>query len=250
MDLLDIWKYLLFLIGFLEEYPKDGAFNNNSEINSSKSFDVIIFTQSWPKTVCFDWQESSESHKCSLPAKSQWSIHGLWPTELHTVGPNYCNNKIKFDAKRLQNIREELKVKWIDVHDGEHPESFWKHEWIKHGTCSINLAHLNSEEKYFRTGLELFDKYAMNNVLEKVNILPGKEYPVEQFLDGVLDVLGVESVVVCRKNRKTQEQYIMEIRVCLDKDLNLVNCHGIHDFPTNCNRTKNVIYLDTPPKLF
>ena len=181
-------------------YPRDVSFNENSEITSSHDFDIIIFIQSWPETVCFDWQEQSESNQCSMPKKGEWSIHGLWPTQYHQKGPINCNKNIQFDPTLLQHIREELKIKWIDVHDGEHPESFWEHEWTKHGTCSINLSSLDSQEKYFEKSLELFDKYNMKNILDEANIFPGDEYPVQNILDGINTVLGVDSIVMCHKN--------------------------------------------------
>ena len=135
-----------------------------------------------------------------MPKNAEWSIHGLWPEQLHKIGPSFCNKNLYFNPAALKRIREELKNKWANVHSEKYPESFWKHEWDKHGTCAATLESTNSEEKYFQKSLELFDKYNMKNVLEEANIFPGDEYPVEQILDAVNKVLGVNSQVTCLKN--------------------------------------------------
>lgn len=42
-------------------------------------FDIFIFTQSWPVSVCLKWKEKSEANQCSLPSpKEIWTIHGIW----------------------------------------------------------------------------------------------------------------------------------------------------------------------------
>ena len=36
-------------------------------------------------------------------------------------------------------------------------DTFWEHEWTKHGTCALDI--LGSEHKYFKTVLKLHYKY-------------------------------------------------------------------------------------------
>jgi Ribonuclease T2 family len=41
------------------------------------SFDVLIFTQHYPITVCAKWMEQNKNHECQLPKqKNMWEIHG------------------------------------------------------------------------------------------------------------------------------------------------------------------------------
>lgn len=134
-----------------------------------------------------------------MPKSAVWSIHGLWPAQYHKMGPTSCDNSLRFDPQALQNIRKDLLIKWIDVH-GQRPESFWEHEYTKHGTCAAVLDSMNSEVKYFQKGLDLFDKYPMKSILDQANIKPGRKYPVQQILDGVRNVLGVNSQVTCDKH--------------------------------------------------
>ena len=169
-------------------------------MSSPANFDVILFVQHWTQAECLLWKLQSESNQCNLPNNPGWTIHGIWPTQLHLNGPTFCNNASKLDASALDNIRNELETKWMDVHAGSSPELFWSHEWSKHGTCSLNLESTNTEKKYFQKGLDLHDKYNMKKVLSKVNIVSGRKYTVKTILDRIYSVLGVKGQIECLKN--------------------------------------------------
>lgn len=163
----------------------------------SDEFDVLIFTQRWPLTVCFQWKNSSEKHSCLLPKRDEWTIHGIWPTRFNTIGPQFCDKSLKFNPSLLAPIENELKENWIDIHKGMNPYSFWKHEWEKHGTCAIKIKALNNEFNYFQEGLKLLDTYNMIDVLAKANIVPGNKYMVQQMLMGLQRVLGKRGQITC-----------------------------------------------------
>ena len=173
--------------------------DNNNSGSGSTDFDLIIFSQSWPKAECQAWKQKSPSNECRLPKNTEWTIHGMWPSELHEMGPSSCTNT-KFDPSALDSIREELETKWMDVHAGSNPESFWNHEWSKHGTCSLNLESTNTEKKYFQKALELHDRYNIRNVLEEANIVTGEKYPVKSILDAINQSWGVNAQVTCGQN--------------------------------------------------
>jgi len=43
------------------------------------SWDIIIFTQTWPNTLCYSWKISNPAHTCNLPSdKNIWTVHGIW----------------------------------------------------------------------------------------------------------------------------------------------------------------------------
>ncbi|XP_043265184.1 ribonuclease Oy [Colletes gigas] len=215
----------------------------------SDNFDVLIFTQHWPQTVCLAWKENSASHNCWLPAhKDQWTIHGVWPSQYHKLGPQFCDNSSKFNPAALKPIEGELQEKWIDIQEGKESYSLWQHEWNKHGTCAAKLEKVNTELKYFKEGLALLSQYDMKNVLAKSNILPGNVYAIDELLDAIEKGLGKRGSVVCIKDKKTGESYIFEIRICFNKQFELINCDGISGYPTNCNKSNNVIYPGEVPK--
>ncbi|XP_033225387.1 ribonuclease T2-like isoform X2 [Belonocnema kinseyi] len=232
---LKSYKYLIFL-GLMVQFS-----NGKPWLQGSNDFDILVFAQSWPETVCYKWMLKSSGNYCNMPESAAWSIHGLWPSQYKKMGPSSCDNSLTFDSRVLKNMRKNLLIKWIDVH-GKRPELFWEHEYIKHGTCAAVLDSLNSQKKYFQKSLELFDKYHMKNILDQANINPGRNHPVQNILDGVRNILGYNTQVACHKNPSTQEQFLLEIRICFDKTLQLTDCDGIISFPTNCDFEIDVIY--------
>ncbi|XP_019882311.2 ribonuclease Oy [Camponotus floridanus] len=213
----------------------------------SNNFDVVIFTQQWPLTACFIWEESSKHHTCLLPKRDEWTIHGIWPTKYNTKGPEYCNTSLRFNASVLVPLESQLKENWMDIHNGSNPYSFWKHEWEKHGTCAIKIKALGNEYKYFEKGLTFLNSYNMIDILPKANIFPGQKYMVENMLIGIQQVLNKRCQIICVQNKKTGESYVSEIRLCFDKALKLIDCDGIYEFPTNCNKLKQITYPSSTP---
>ena len=68
-----------------------------------------------------------------------WTIHGIWPTSNHKIGPLFCNRTDKFDPEKIRPLLPELRSKCTDVRVGGDEFNFWKHEWEKHGTCAEQL---------------------------------------------------------------------------------------------------------------
>ncbi|XP_050479137.1 ribonuclease Oy isoform X1 [Bombus huntii] len=215
----------------------------------SNDFDVLIFTQHWPQTVCYTWKENQASHTCSLPTKhDEWTIHGIWPSQYHKIGPQFCNKSMPFNPSALKSIETELQEKWIDIENGKTSYSLWKHEWDKHGTCAATVEHLNSEVKYFKEGLNLLTKYDMKNVLAQENIIPGQTYNTSDILNAIERILGKRGSLICIKSKDTGESYIFEIRICFDKMLQLINCDETYEYPTNCDLSGYVTYPDKLPQ--
>ncbi|XP_024942394.1 ribonuclease Oy isoform X2 [Cephus cinctus] len=234
--------FLSFVFRFSEN--SDGR---HKEVSGSNEFDLLIFTQHWPQTVCYQWKEDTESHDCSLPRDEEWTIHGIWPTQYHKLAPQFCNHSLHFNASALAPLEDQLNVKWLDVEKGTARYSFWKHEWQKHGTCAVVLDSINTEVKYFQKGLDLLDKYDMKHVLGKKNIVPGDNHSVQDILNAIETILGKRCQVECITNSKTKQSYLFEIRICFSKTFELIHCDGIHGFPTNCDLKKNVIYPSNVP---
>lgn len=209
----------------------------------SNEFDVLIFTQRWPKTICIEWKEESPSHDCALPRdNSEWTIHGLWPSQFHRMGPMFCDRTKPFDPAALVSLENELREKWIDIEFGRKSYGLWKHEWNKHGTCAAVLPPLSTEQKYFAKGLALLQQYDMKNVLASANILPGGNFVYSDLNKAVQRVLGKHPVIVCKNDRETGLSYLFEIRICLNKMLELIDCDGVYEYPTNCDKSVKVVY--------
>ncbi|XP_012163144.2 ribonuclease Oy [Bombus terrestris] len=237
---------VLFLFFIAKTNSDENYLNVTTESNN---FDVLIFTQHWPQTVCYTWQESAASNVCSLPTKhDEWTIHGIWPSQYNKIGPQFCNKSMPFDPLALKSIERELQEKWIDIERGRTSYSLWEHEWDKHGTCAVIVENLNSEVKYFKEGLHLLTNYDMKNLLVKKDIVPGQTYNTTDILKAIEDILGKRGSLMCIKNKDTGESYIFEIRICFDKMLQLIDCDRTYGYPTNCDLSGHVTYPDKVPQ--
>ncbi|XP_013196677.2 ribonuclease T2 [Amyelois transitella] len=215
-------------------------------------FDLVIFTQFWPQTVCKEWKEHNPSHTCAMPAKKDsWTIHGVWPTKLGTKTPAFCNRTWLFDPEEVRPIEKDLLAMWPNI-EVESAYTLWAHEWNKHGTCAAVLEPLNSQLKYFQQGLTWLQKYFIYDILKEANIVPSdnKEYRIEDIYQAVLKNVSVRPAIEC--DREHGGNFIVEVRLCFSKKLELVDCDGIafHDMEeygsilTNCNPNSGVYYLE------
>lgn len=228
-----------------------------SDVEKNEDFDVLIFTQHWPYTICYQWEEKSKNNECSLPAKKNiWSIHGIWPTKFHEIGPLFCNRTWHFNLKSLEVIEDQLKESWINIEKNTPLDGLWKHEWMKHGTCTADkIAEMNTELKYFSKGLTWLDQYSISALLKDSKVQPmGPDfdgYSVQDIHDALAKKLPTTFGIVCFKDQKTKRQFLFEIRICFKKDLTLVDCDGIvmlgdededDKYITNCKLSQPILY--------
>lgn len=79
------------------------------------------------------------------------SIHGLWPDPENTC--TNCPGE-KFSTSKLSSSTlSDMKKYWPTCQSGSN-ESFWDHEWSKHGTCTGM-----SQDAYFSKAIALFKSY-------------------------------------------------------------------------------------------
>lgn len=224
----------------------------------SNDWDVLIFTQHWPATVCMEWEEKNPSNNtCRMPAEKEiWTIHGIWPTKFGTIGPTFCNSSLHFNASMLAPIMSNLTEYWIDVEVPQPANSFWKHEWRKHGTCSAAIPALNTELGYFKQGLAWLEQYNMKDVLDKGGVHPDSNTPTDttSLWLAVKTTLGVNPSIHCIHDKKTSQYYLKELRICFNKALELVDCDGIRMHNSlrwqplgNCPNDKPVLYPSSVP---
>ncbi|CAH0486266.1 unnamed protein product [Peronospora farinosa] len=102
---------------------------------------MYILAQSWQPTFCFNKEQ--EYPGCRAP-QSYWqshlTLHGLWPERSGSVPPSFCSDEA-FDANKIERELgiDTLHEFWPDVKFSEASPlyaDFWKHEWMRHGTCS------------------------------------------------------------------------------------------------------------------
>lgn len=195
-----------------------------------EEWDVLIFTQQWPITSCTSHQQHPGHPSCNLyPNMTTWTVHGIWPTKLGTIGPNNCNQSWVFEEAEIIPIEGLLVKYWGNIFAAATTTSLWKHEWQKHGTCAAQLSALNSERKYFGKGLEWVLKYDLVATFTQHSIYMGDltSYSLDQIFSVLKDTFGVNTAIDCYYNKEKKQHELWQVKLCFDRSLVLVDCDGI-----------------------
>jgi len=80
----------------------------------------------------------------STGPSNSWTIHGLWPDNCDGTFQQNCDPSRDYtDISTLLSDQgagdtlNYMQTYWVDING--HDESFWEHEWSKHGTCMSTL---------------------------------------------------------------------------------------------------------------
>ncbi|KAI5640288.1 hypothetical protein M9H77_00237 [Catharanthus roseus] len=113
-----------------------------------KPLDYFKLVMQWPHGFCVP------KSKCSrIPDK--FTIHDLWPTNI-TTQLQYC---LKRNSKWM-----DLRSPGIHIIDDQ---TFWRGQWVKHGSCSMELYVQNA---YFDLAIKLYDLYNITKIFENSGI--------------------------------------------------------------------------------
>lgn len=91
---------------------------------------------------------------------SRFTIHGLWPENYDGSWPQFCAQQ-PFSQERVEDLLPVLRREWPSLFSKD--SSFWRHEWLKHGTCAEKLCPLlTNEHAFFFAVLALNKMYDLN----------------------------------------------------------------------------------------
>lgn len=211
---------LCFCLGMASQnYITSAAYNEIDE-----DFDYLVFRQIWPAATCM----FPGHHSCSIAKNvSTWVVHGLWPSIVgRHDGPFYCNKTLPFNPRKLDWILGRLEEYWPNLYTDTPLESFWKHEWTKHGTCALGLPGISDESGYFNRTLGLRDHFDFGPILTGSKIIPDDEnlYDLSKVKAAITSVLGVEPGLTCYVLRNDNKQYLSQMQICLNKQYEQINC--------------------------
>ncbi|KAL7289917.1 hypothetical protein TKK_0016305 [Trichogramma kaykai] len=228
-------------------------------------YDYFMLTLNWPQTNCYLYQNKKlhqriraiekNCSECNMPLdRYKWTIHGLWPSNNKLIWTPEAEGKIlnckkKRDAFNINAdspLANNLNTHLITFGRSENI-ALHLHEWNKHGTCVKDREDMNSQEKYFEKTIELFKKYDPSQYLKDTEIMPGQSYEFKKLRNVLKEFLhGAVPNITCVETVEG-DQYLHEIRICLDKELlEPINC----ETPVNpaaptlgvCDEKYHVIY--------
>lgn len=153
------------------------AYQPNKIINSEQQTqaDMYVFAYIWEPESCY---ENPSWSQCNHPQKfweANFVIHGLWPQYSTGGYPSTCTDE-QFDNNVIDIIGIDTMNKYwpnvkSNVTDPDY-NSFWQHEWTKHGTCSPL-----TQIEYFNTTINLSKIFGTLDIIAK-NI--GKQVSAQQ----------------------------------------------------------------------
>lgn len=150
------------------------------------------------------------------PRSEDFTIHGLWPDRADGSWPQYCNDTARFTPASVDGLRARLAAAW-PAFGGGGDAAFWRHEWLRHGTCAANGLAAN-ETAYFARALALHESLPLLPALSAAGIAPSDTVarPHSVVVAALAKGLGAVPAVHCGGGRGADK--VTEVWVCLAKD--------------------------------
>jgi ribonuclease T2 len=201
---------------------------HETKLSGDNDWDYLLFVQRWPASSCVDGHITN-GVPCNIPANissTDWVLHGLWPTKTGSIGPENCNTSATWDVNLVNPILSDLESYWPNFESNTAFDSFWEHEWLKHGTCAQNLPALQGELNFFSLPLQFRKKFNLYQSLLNQNIAPSaaKTFSHNQFVAALQEAFNERIGVYCSYSEDTKMHYVAEIRFCMMKDFSLMEC--------------------------
>jgi ribonuclease T2 len=174
-------------------------------------FDYYLLSLSWSPEYCSDPQHSNrDPGQCAAGRRFAFVTHGLWPNNNRAPHPNSCGP--------TSAVPGDLKKQMLEFMPSP---VLIQHEWDKHGTCS----GLNQQD-YFSRIRAAFRKVIIpepyRQPQQDLRVPAGQ---LRQEFQRANAAFPPESMRL-----DCGGQYLREVRICLDKELNARNCPpAIHD---------------------
>ncbi|KAH8107976.1 ribonuclease M [Cristinia sonorae] len=152
------------------------------------------------------------------PSES-WTVHGLWPDNCDGTWEQFCaperestNITQILEFNKEYDILKYMQKYWKDNKGND--ESFWEHEWNKHGTCistlepqcirSYNQQKRNDIIIYLKRTLSLYMTLPTFDFLKKKGITPSatKTYKFADVMSAITKGTGKTPTIQCDGKNK------------------------------------------------
>mmetsp|Transcript_26202 Transcript_26202/g.30384 ORF Transcript_26202/g.30384 Transcript_26202/m.30384 type:complete len:215 (-) Transcript_26202:117-761(-) len=185
-------------------------------VASCADYDYLVLATEWAGTVC---KEQACNQAMGINPNF-FNIHGLWPNSLNrSADISFCSKTNVQAHKYLLNLRNDLRAYWSGLYS--ELDRFHSYQWSKHGSCWSNqTSTINS---YFKTGLNLAQKYNAFSILQKGGLIPGNTYPLNTVFNVLSKGYGVNKFGLYCSNGN-----LKEIRICFNKGGSIINCPWIY----------------------
>lgn len=144
-----------------------------------------------------------------------------------------------------------LQDKWKTIFQGAgNDESFWRHEWNKHGTCaSASSPELKGLSNYFKETLRIYDKAHIKDWLKADGIVPVPEsarrfYSITAMHDSIEKHTKKRVYLECKRLPRKISPYpiLTGVQLCLNpQSLEFIDCQSKDDI--DCGTGKRLISI-------
>jgi len=173
---------------------------------------LYVYAYSWTPGFCYSCYDCPG---CLAPHdywKNNFTIHGLWAQYSTSGYPSYCTTE-PFDSDIPTDLGWDTMTElWPNVQSNEtdvtNYESFWEHEWTKHGTCS-GLA----QPDYFETALNLTTELLTPDILHNAIGQPSMNADNLRTAMGGLDYVSLQC-----ENNNDNTQILTGVYTCWQKN--------------------------------
>ena len=143
-----------------------------------------------------------------------FTLHGLWPQDTDGNYPCDCTNEA-FDPSAIKPIQQSMDTYWPSLNGPS--DTFWSHEWSKHGTCA---ATFKSQFGFFNSTLSYLAKFDIVKALAAAGIKPGGAgFTKSEFGAAMKAAYGQTAWLTCDKDGNVSDSTF-----CVDKSGNAMLC--------------------------
>ncbi|CAI7599958.1 unnamed protein product [Penicillium glandicola] len=199
--------------------------------SSSTPFSCV--SSSTSPTCCFNYpggallQTQFWDTSPSTGPDDSWTVHGLWPDNCDGTYQSSCDSTRAYtnitailQAQDRDDLLDYMNDYWIDI-DGDN-ESFWSHEWSKHGTCintiepSCYSDYTAQEEvgEFFQKTVDLFKSLDTYEALSAAGITPStsKTYTLAQIQAALTTLHGASVYLGCSSSTLDEVWYFFNVQ--------------------------------------
>ena len=224
------------------------------KIDMVKEYNFYNFAFQNPRIFCYS--RINDIKECLNGTKqfknNKLTIHGMWPSILNKLVKDikYCEcntgKQIQVKTDKYKDFYEK-KMKKLWPSSFQNYESFWTHEYNKHGYC-FNKRYNHSTDNYtyyFEKTIEFFEKSNLTNLFEIISPEKSKELTFEynktEFINLVKKKTGITPYVFCANYNNTQMVYEIQIALSLNFSY-ITNNNLVKEVPEACNDTSKIVF--------
>mmetsp|Transcript_11299 Transcript_11299/g.12414 ORF Transcript_11299/g.12414 Transcript_11299/m.12414 type:complete len:245 (-) Transcript_11299:281-1015(-) len=196
--------------------------------SSNDDYDHYTFAVQWPAGICKS-STCNDSALARIKTFSNFTIHGLWPSNWSGSNPYYCDDYSVNWNRVNDDLIPVLDTTWVTLYGSWNDNDFRNYEWKKHGSCAHGSELLDSPGNYapsdfFETALSLHEYLDIYNRLKSHGVQAGGRILGEDLVNAFKNGLGGQPQI--QADWKDGKLYFTQVYICLSRYFEVIDCDG------------------------